>query len=208
VLDLEAFERTPLETKPFPHVVVERFVRQEAFAGVSSDFPSIPWPGSFPVAEFSPRPAFQELLEALLGPEFQDALSRKFALDLAGRPTMITLRGRLRRRDGKIHADTPTKLISVLVYLNETWTEAGGRLRLLRSRDDIEDYAAEIAPVAGNMVAFRVGPDSWHGHASAFGPRRAIQLNWVTDEDVVRRELARHRFSSRWKRILPFGLGY
>lgn len=75
---------------------------------------------------------------------------------------------------------------------------------MLRSRDRLDDYAAEVEPAAGNLVAFRVGSDSWHGHTSASGTRRAIQLNWVTDESVLRRELARHGFSARLKRLIPF----
>jgi Rps23 Pro-64 3,4-dihydroxylase Tpa1-like proline 4-hydroxylase len=121
---------------------------------------------------------------------------------------MLTLRGRARPRDGKIHADSRTKLISALIYLNEAWSAPGGRLRLLRSSDDLGDYAAEVAPVDGTLVAFRVGPNSWHGHTAASGQRRAIQLNWVTEERVLQRELARHRFSAHLKRFLPLRLGY
>ncbi len=204
LIDLEAFARAPLAQTPFPFVIVPHFLRPEAFERVSADFPKIPKPGSFPPAGLSIGPACQQLLAALQGPAMRDAVSHKFGLELSGRPTMVTFRGEVRPRDGKIHADSRTKLISVLIYLNETWDAPGGRLRLLRSRDNLEDYAAEVAPVSGNLIAFRVGPDSWHGHSSASGTRRAIQLNWVTEESVLRRELARHGFSARLKRLIPF----
>jgi len=203
-IDLEAFARAPLVETPFPFVIVPKFLRPETLKRVIADFPEIPKGGSFPPAGLAIGPACRDLVEALQGPEMRDAVSRKFGIDLTGRPTMVTFRGEVRPRDGKIHADSRTKLISVLVYLNETWEAPGGRLRLLRSRDRIEDVAAEVAPVSGNLVAFRVGPDSWHGHTSASGVRRSIQLNWVTDEGVLRRELARHGFSARLKRLIPF----
>jgi hypothetical protein len=37
------------------------------------------------------------------------------------------------------------------------------------------------------------------------GERRSIQLNWVVDAAVVRRELSRHGWSARLKALNPFG---
>jgi len=75
----------------------------------------------------------------------------------------------------------------------------------LRGPKDLNDYAAEVVPVAGMMVAFRRSEHSFHGHHPHSGERRALQLNWVTDEAVVRRELGRHRWSARLKALNPFG---
>jgi hypothetical protein len=55
------------------------------------------------------------------------------------------------------------------------------------------------------MVAFRRSEHSFHGHHPHNGERRSLQLNWVTDEAVVRRELSRHRWSARLKALNPFG---
>jgi SM-20-related protein len=114
------------------------------------------------------------------------------------------VRGQVGSRDGYIHADSKTKLVTVLIYLNEEWEAAGGRLRLLRTPDNLDDMIAEVPPDSGTLLAFRVTPNSWHGHAPASGPRRVIQLNWVTDGDVVRREQARHSLSAKVKRLLAF----
>ena len=61
------------------------------------------------------------------------AFEEKFGIDLNGRPTMITARGRCGTRDGNIHTDAVTKIITALVYMNPHWEEAGGCLRLLVS---------------------------------------------------------------------------
>jgi len=90
------------------------------------------------------------------------------------------------------------------LYLNPVWREDSGRLRLLRGADDIEDYVAEVPPLAGMMLAFRRSEASFHGHRPHIGERRVIQLNWVTDERVVRRETGRHRWSARIKALNPF----
>jgi SM-20-related protein len=201
LLDLDRLAATPLATDPFPHLVVPGFLGRAALDDVAADFPRIDRPGSFPTSELSFGPRFGAFLAELEGPAMRAAFAAKFAIDLSDRPTMVTVRGRAQRKDGRIHADSKTKLITVLIYMNDTWEAPGGRLRLLRSPDNLADYVAEVPPVEGTLLAFKVTPHSWHGHESVEGERRAIQLNWVTDDAVVRHEQARHRFSARLKRF-------
>jgi SM-20-related protein len=200
-LDLARLEATPLATDPFPHLVVPGFLGRDALDAVAADFPRIDRPGSFPASELDFGPRFRALLCELEGPEMRAACAAKFAIDLSDRPTMVTVRGRAQRKDGRIHADSKSKLITVLIYMNDKWEVPGGRLRLLRSRDNLAHYVAEVPPVEGTLVAFKVTPHSWHGHEPVEGERRAIQLNWVTDDAVVRHEQARHRLSARLKRL-------
>src|SRR5207248_2303767 len=136
---------------------------------------------------------FARLADELSGSELRQEIEHKFEIDLTNRPTMITVRGHSDGKDGRIHTDSATKLITMLLYLNSVWPEEAGRLRLLRGPDDLEDYAAEVPPLAGAMVAFRRSTASFHGHRPHVGQRRVVQLNWVTDSAVVRRETARHR---------------
>ena len=128
-------------------------------------------------------------------------MEKKLGVDLAGRPTMVTARGVSAARDGQIHTDSRTKLITVLIYMNNAWEAKTGRLRLLRAPDDLEDVIAEVPPDEGTMLIFRNEPNAWHGFHAFEGPRRVIQLNWVTDMGVVRREQTRHRVSAFFKRL-------
>ena len=204
ILDLDRLDTEPLCRDPFDFVVVEDFVRCEELAAVVADFPEIRGPGSYPADSLKYGPAFGRLLTALTGPVLRGAIEKKFGIDLDARPTMVTVRGRSDGKDGRIHTDSATKLITLLLYMNERWDEEAGRLRLLRRADDLDDFVAEIPPIAGTMVAFRRTANSFHGHHAHVGPRRSIQLNWVTDAAVVRRELARHRWSARLKSLNPF----
>ena len=61
--------------------------------------------------------------------------------------------------------------------------------------------AAEIEPKGGTLLVFKRSDNSWHGHHSFEGKRRAIQLNWVTEASVVKREQSRHGFSSKIKKL-------
>ena len=71
------------------------------------------------------------------------------------------------------------KIITVLVYFNADWSNEEGQLRMLRSDSDIEDYAAEVAPLGGTLLAFRRTDHSWHGHTQFVGERRMVQLNYL-----------------------------
>ncbi|MGH6989538.1 MAG: 2OG-Fe(II) oxygenase [Stellaceae bacterium] len=203
-LDLDALRGAAVATDPFPYLIVPGFVPAAARAALSVDYPRIDKPGSFPAGSLPIGPAFGDFLGALESDDFRDTIAAKLGIDLAGRPTMVTVRGQAGPRDGNIHCDSKSKLVTVLIYLNDAWEAPGGRLRLLRSADDLDDMVAEVPPDAGTLLAFRVTPNSWHGHAPARGPRRVVQFNWVTDEDVVRREQARHGLSARVKRLLDF----
>jgi len=205
ILDLERLRASPLQRDPFDFVVVDNFVGPEHWSALDADFPQVRKHGSFPLPALSSGPAFSRLAAELEGDALREAIAEKFAIDLDGRPTMITVRGRSDGKDGRIHTDSATKLITLLLYLNPAAEAAGGRLRLLRRGDDLEDCAAEIPPVSGMMVAFRRSDRSFHGHYPHKGERRSLQLNWVTDQAVVRRELARHGWSARLKALNPFG---
>jgi hypothetical protein len=203
MIDYARFRETPLVREPFEHLVVPGFLEPESLDLVLSGFPPIAQGGSFPVSELSCGEGFTDLLEELRGPALRAAVAEKFGIDLEGRATMITVRGQARGKDGRIHTDTETKIVTVLLYLNPGWKDAGGRLRLLRSSASLDDFFVEVPPEAGTAVFFRCTDNAWHGHTPYVGERRAIQLNWVTDESVLRHEERRHRFSARLKRWLP-----
>jgi len=145
--------------------------------------------GSFPLDSVKFGPGFQAMVNALESEEFRKAFEEKFGVDLTGRPSTITVRGRCGAHDGKIHNDSTSKIITVLLYVNPDWDDASGRLRLLRSRDDIDDVAVEVPPSDGTLVAFLRSDRSWHGHLPFEGERRVIQFNWVNDSSNQRRAL-------------------
>lgn len=200
-LDLEAFRATPLVSDPFDHLIVPGFVKADALSDINRDFPPLQKPGSFPAHTLSYGPAFAGLLSEMQGTTMADAFVEKFGDGIVGKPTMVTVRGWCRPTDGKIHIDSKDKVVTVLLYLNEDWSDDGGRLRLLRDSGDLENFAAEVPPIAGTLVAFRCAPNAWHGHKSFSGQRRTIQLNWVSGQMYVRREQIRHSVSAFFKQF-------
>ncbi len=204
MLDFNAFKAVPLNREPFDHLVVPGFLTPEDLRGARDDFPKIARAGLYPLSALSYGPGFARLIEVIQGPELEAAFSEKFGLDLSANPLMITVRGRCRSKDGRIHTDTETKIVTALLYLNQAWRDGGGRLRLLRGPDDLEDAIAEVPPDGGTLIAFRRSDNSWHGHEPYQGERRYVMFNWMADTAAAERELARHRASARIKRFLPF----
>ena len=203
-LDYAALRAAPVRADPFPHVVVPRFVPPEELRAIRADLPAIARGGLFPVAALHPGPRVQALAALLEGATFRQAVADKLGLDLDGAPTMVTLRGLSRAKDGRIHTDSACKRVSLLLYLNpagDGWAQPEGCLRLLRGPGDIEDYAVEIAPVDGTLLLFPNGPTAWHGYRPFVGERVVLQLNYMTSDAEAERELRRHRVSAVVKRL-------
>jgi len=199
--DMDALRAAPLAKEPFQYFVAPGFVRSEACAEINRDYPKIAEPGSFPVAQLTYGPGFREFLDELASDEFREAFEDKFDLDLVGRPHTITVRGRCSPKDGRIHTDTKSKIITILIYMNSEWEHPGGRLRLLKSSESLEDPIMEVPPAAGTLIAFKRSDNSWHGHKPFSGERRVIQFNWVTSEGDRRLAMLRHHVSASFKRL-------
>jgi SM-20-related protein len=209
MLRLDALRATPVENNPFEYLIVKDFVEHGNLKEVLDDYPEVPGPGSHPPAGLKIAGHFKEMINEMLGSSFRNLVEEKFDVDLTDRPTMYTVRGFCRARDGKIHTDSKTKIITVLLYMNDnSWESSTGRLRLLRNDSDLENYAAEVEPAGGTLLIFKRSDKSWHGHHPFEGKRRAIQLNWVTDQSVVDREQGRHGFSSAIKRLFQPALSW
>ena len=202
ILNLDALEATPLEQDPFDFLVVPNFVTPDALTKINWDYPDIAGPGNFKLEDLEYGAAFAALIAELSGPTLRDRVAAKFGVDLTGCQQTITVRRFSEQTDGCIHVDHRTKFITMLLYFNEDWNSTDGQLRFLRSADDIEDYAAEVSPLGGTMLAFRRSDKSFHGHTTFVGERRMIQLAWVCENTAVRVEKRLNRLSKPIRRLL------
>jgi SM-20-related protein len=204
LIDIDAFRSISLSSEPFPHAVVPNFIPPRSLPAVVADYPDVSQGGSFPVNALTYGRTFAQLCQELTGDLLRVAFEEKFDMSLSRRPTTLTVRGWCRARDGQIHTDSKSKLITVLIYVHESWTASGGRLRLLRSPDDVGNYAVEVPPEQGTLLCFRNSSTAWHGHESYEGKRRVLQLNWVTDGRAAQSVARRHGLSALLKRMNPF----
>ncbi|HEY9773322.1 MAG TPA: 2OG-Fe(II) oxygenase [Planktothrix sp.] len=200
LLNLDAVRKAVLNTKPYHYAIAPDVLDRSTWSSITRDFPAIKSGGSFPLTTLTYGPAFDQLCQELLSKEFEQIVEEKFGLALSALPTMLTVRGHGRSKaDGKIHTDSKEKVITVLLYLNEEWTQPGGRLRVLRGKNDLQDYAAEIPPLMGQMLLFKRCDYSWHGHEPCEGERRSVQLNWASSDRYTKYEGFRHKLSAFFK---------
>ena len=204
LLHYGALASTPVSTDPFPHVVVPDFVPPDTLARVYAGLPQMDKGGSFPPEALKLGSDARALMEELEGDALRNAIAGKFGLDLDGAPTMLTMRLATREKDGQIHTDSHAKRVTVLLYLNPpnaSFTQQDGCLRLLRSANDLEDYAVEVSPTRGTLLVFPNGETTWHGHRTYVGRRHSIQLNYMRNDGQARSELRRHKVSAFLKRF-------
>lgn len=204
LLNLDLLHQTPLNTDPFSYLIVPNFIRADALDQIHQDYPETHDAGSFPLDLLNYGNAFANLMDEIRGPALRAVIAEKFSMDLDGFPTLVTVRSHADMGDGSIHHDTKSKQITVLLYMNPSWEDQGGRLRLLRDNKNLDNIIAEVPPIAGTLLVFKVSNNSWHGHKPFVGPRRVIQLNYVINQSVVDKEIARHHFSAKMKKIKRF----
>ena len=209
LVNLGALDEAPVKHDPFAYLMTSEVMSAEDAARIIADYPEVPTAGNYRPDEVTYGPAFGALVTELQSQEFADAMGAKFGVKLDASAQTITIRDRSELSDGDIHADHWTKVVTALLYFNPEWQHEGGRLRLLRSKDDIEDYAHEVIPTNGTLIAFKRSGRSFHGHRRHVGERRMVQISWNRSGGLVGFAQTASRFSTRLtKRLLrAFGKG-
>jgi len=200
-LNLDKLRSAKVERAPFEYTIVPGFIGPDTVRQVNATFPAINSGGSFPVESLEPGMAIKDVIDELDSIAFETIIEDLFNVDLTGRPKMYSLRGYTRAKDGQIHTDSKDKIVTVLLYLNESWSQPGGRLRLLNNGRNVEDFVTEVAPDNGTLLVFKRSDTSWHGHHPFDGPRRSLQMNWMTSEGTKGWHRVRHTITAAFKKI-------
>lgn len=206
LLDAARLERadTVVRNEPFAFLIAQGQLAPAAAAELARDFPRYPNAGFFPHEEDDCGPSVNRLIADLTSRAFADAIGHRLGVpDLGDKPHLVTICRSLNKRHGTIHTDSRSKIVTALVYLNESWpTISEGCLRFLNRIDDIDDLVVpEVRPLYGNLVAFRRADNSFHGHLPHEGERRVIQVAWLTSEEEKLRKTRRGRFARLFKKL-------
>ena len=199
-VDPGAIDNAILQSDPFDYFVAPLFIPANALARINADYPLIESAANHDLESLKYGAAFAKFIEELTGDEVRNKIANKFDLNLDQSHTTITVRKYCEKTDGNIHTDHRSKILTVLVYFNEDWPHEGGRLRFLHSNEDIENYAAEIEPQGGTLLAFRRTDHSWHGHKQFVGERRMLQLNYLQNSMLSTIHQKVNRLSTRFQK--------
>lgn len=201
-IDLEAIRRAPVSRDPYDFFLGESFLKPDAIDDLRRDFPAIDKPGYLTVDEVALKGRFKTLIEELEGPELTEEVSRKFGVDLHPCPRLTTIMRRSQPKYGAIHTDGPSKVMTMLVYMNDAWeADGGGRLRVLYDEKNFEPYAVEVPPVMGTVFGFLRSDKSWHGHKPFAGERKVVQIAWIKDAAELERKKKRNSVAQFFKGI-------
>ena len=201
LLDKNQLNLAKVDNNFFPYFHVENALSHFLNSSdLVKDFPDIDSGGSFPSDNLK-EGDIKKLVEELEGDEFKAILENKLEVDLKDAEVITTLRGFSRFKDGKIHTDSQSKIVTVLLYLNKNWDNEIGNLRLLKKNNDLDNYIQEISSEYGNLVAFKVTDNCWHGFMPFEGKRLSIQLNYIYPKSLKMHKI-RHKLSASFKKLI------
>lgn len=200
IINYDAISAAPVAESPYPHMGIDNVFNKEHHKALLADFPKIDKGGSFPLEPGTTNGTFGHLVEEIYSDQFRQALAKKFAVNLQDKPIIVTARGFSRAKDGKVHTDSKTKLITILLYVNDGWDSANGRLRILNS-GNLDDVKTEFSSSIGQMIAFKVTDNCWHGYHSYEGQRQSLQINYLVEEKYTSHHVYRHKMSAFFKKL-------
>ena len=201
LLDKNQLNLAKVDNNFFPYFHVENALSNFLDSSdLVKDFPDIDSGGSFPSDNLK-EGDIKKLVEELEGDEFKAILENKLGVNLKDAEVITTLRGFSRFKDGKIHTDSQSKVVTVLLYLNKNWDNEIGNLRLLKKNNDLDNYIQEISSEYGNLVAFKVTDNCWHGFMPFEGKRLSIQLNYIYPKSLNMHKI-RHKLSASFKKLI------
>lgn len=202
ILDVSAVRAAPVSREPYAYTLGNNVLNPDVIDDIRRDFPNIGKPGYLTVDEVSLKGRFKALIDELESDEFSAILGEKFGIDLVSCPRLTTIMRRSQLKYGSIHTDGPSKVLTLLVYMNDAWdAPAAGRLRVLYDGKNYEPFAVEVPPTMGTMFAFQRADNSWHGHEPFEGERRVVQVAWLKDASELERKRKRNRTAQFLKGI-------
>lgn len=205
MINFEALEKTPVQVSPYAYMLAKGVLDTQQAARIRRDYPVIKKAGYLPLSKLKSHGAFKELIDDLQKPQLARMLGDKFNVDLTEKPYIITVRRLSKKSDGGIHHDSRSKILTLLVYLNDSWENDGaGALRVLNGPDDFEDYAAQVPPLTGNVFAFLRADNSWHGFLPFAGERYVVQMAFLTSRAELERKEKSGYLQMLMKNLNPF----
>ena len=218
ILDFSSWELKLPELKkeyntevPFPHIVLENFLKPESARAAMNSFPSVKDEGWIHYVHFNEKkhglnkmnmlPAYiQEVLGVLNSDRFVKWLEQLTGINGLHADEMLEGGGLHQSLKGgflNIHADFTVhphkrnwqRRVNVLVYLNEDWKDEYGGFLELWSRD-MKKKERSVSPIFNRCVIFNTDKDSFHGLPDAIKcpedmTRKSIALYYFTEEKNI-----------------------
>ena len=210
MIDLTRFARETLQREPYAWAAINNLFSRRDGAALAESFPCdhfkivkgydgekdyeyearalIPM-GAYDVSHSDElSSAWLALAHDLLSPDYRVAMSLLTERDLTSAPMEVNVFHYGPRARLGPHADLRDKLVTHVLYFNQSWEGVeGGCLNILRSADPT-DVAAEILPVVGNSAVLVRSENSWHSvpgvGSNCRTSRRSLALTFYSPGSV------------------------
>lgn len=184
MINFAQISRQALSSQPYHWAAVDNLFTPDEAASVAASFPHdhfktvkgydnekgyeyearslIHMEADAPSFAESLSPSWRQLADDLLSPAYRAAMTRLTGVDLTTVPFEVNV---FHYGPGAWlgpHVDLKDKIVSHILYFNETWDKAeGGCLSILKS-SDMSDVADIIVPIVGNSAVVVRSEASWH----------------------------------------------
>ena len=183
-INFRRIERGTLATQPYEWAFIDGLFSSELAAELNASFPRdsfktvrgydrekgyayearalVHMGANTPAHVAGLSPAWRQLADDLISPEYRGALAELLGRDIGSLPMEVNVFRYPPRAWLGPHVDLKDKLITHVFYFNDVWDEAhGGCLNVLRS-PDMADAAATIPPLVGHSALLVRSEHSWH----------------------------------------------
>ena len=195
--------RRRLSHEPYDYFLGSGILKQEAIAGAEARLPRHQQAGLPHRRRGRPQGPLQDAHRRTRGPRTH----RGALAEVRAGPAPLSApdddhASARSRRTARIHTDGPSKVMTLLVYMNDDWGRRRRRApaRALRPRA-FRALAAEVPPTMGTVFAFLRADNSWHGHKPFAGERKVVQVAWVTDAERARAQEEAQQLAQFFKGI-------
>jgi hypothetical protein len=184
MIDLDRISRSHLETEPYQWAEIDKLFSPGDAAALAATFPIdhfkrlADYDGEKEFAyeirclirmgeqsasrENKLSSVWRALANDFLSPAYRKAMSSLTGLDLSTAPLEVNVFHYPPGGSHGAHPDHRNKIVTQLMYFNESWNDDdGGCLTILRSADP-DDVARTVSPLAGNSAILVRSDDSWH----------------------------------------------
>jgi SM-20-related protein len=233
VIDLNRISRSHLEKEPYQWAAVSELFAAADAAALAATFPRDHFKRVADLAgekkhEYQVRSlirmsaqsisrekqlssVWQALARDFLSPAYRNAMSELIGIDLSAAELEVNA---FHYPPGGLHGahtDHRDKIVTHVLYFNESWNEDDGGCLLILKSSDLQEIVTRISPLVGNSAVLVRSDNSWHAvshvvqtcqlsrrslTATFFHPGHVSTTVWPRWDQALRSLCA-----SRWQRL-------
>lgn len=184
MIDWDRFGQQSLETQPYRWAVIDRLYAPADAAALAKTFPRDHFKrlsdyGGEKIFEYESREligmgaigisaadrlssAWRALASDLLSREYRMAMSALISMDLGEAPLEVNVFHYPAGGSLGPHPDLTDKIVTHVLYFNESWNDADGGCLTILGSSDAADVVATVSPIVGNSAILVRSDNSWH----------------------------------------------